>query len=265
MNPLNPFFFESSGTPLYAVYHSPKGVARGEGIVVCQPLGHEYFRCYRSIQVLCAELADHGYHVLRFDFTNSGNSGNSADAQAPGFGTWVDDIKQAVQELADICGTSTMSIIGCRIGATASLHLGGDVRLLKHLVVWDPVLDGAVFLQSLDALHDKVCQAHPAGRTAAADLLRASADERMGLELSAALRDDIGAIGPTTLMTPRARQLTAILTQDEPKPLSEVLHTEENIKVAHLDFDCGWNDAGRSTGGRTYGEVMEAIRSVFIS
>ncbi len=258
---MNPFYFDSAGTPLYAVYHSPEGVGRGEGIVVSQPLGNEYYRCYRSLQVLCSELADRGYHVLRFDFANTGNS---ADTDTLDFDTWVGNISHAVRELADISGVDAISVIGCRLGAAASLHLGDSVPSLKHLVLWDPVLDGGSFLESLDTLHAQVCRAHPGGQAGAPALLDASSNERVGLQLTPALRATIGAIEPTSFAIPRSGHVTIVATREAPLRLSEVFANADNTDVLNVISDCGWCDAGRFTEGLSPAEALEALRKVFL-
>lgn len=244
------------------MYHSPEGVGRGEGIVVCQPLGHEYYRCYRSLQVLCTELADGGYHVLRFDFANTGNSAETGTLE---FDTWVSNIAHAVRELAGIAGTETMSVIGCRLGAAASLQLGNSVQPLKHLVLWDPVLDGASFLQSLDTLHQQVCEAHPGGRAGAPALVSASINERVGLQLTTALRNTIGAIEPASLAIPRSGHVTVVATNEAPARLSETFANAENTDVINVDSDCGWNDAGRFTEGLSPGDALDVLRKVFLA
>lgn len=259
---MNPFYFEAAGTPLYAVYHAPEGVGRGEGIVVSQPLGHEYYRCYRSLQVLCSELADGGYHVLRFDFANTGNS---ADSDKLDFETWVDNIAHAVRELADISGVATISLIGCRLGAAASLHLGDRVPPLKHLVLWDPIVDGASFLPSLDRMHEQVCEAHPGGRSGAPALLAASSDERVGLHLTPALRTSIGAIEPASLALPRAGVMTIVSTNETPGHLSGILDRSKNTRVINVISDCGWDDARRFTEGLSPGKALDAMRKVFLT
>lgn len=247
---------------MFAVYHSPEGAPRGEGIVVCQPLGHEYFRCYRTLQVLCAELAQGGYHVLRFDFSNTGNS---ADADSLEFSTWVNDVARAVRELTEISGTRSLSLIGARLGATACLNLGSAVQPLKQIVLWDPVLDGASCLASLDRLHEKVCSAHPGGPSGAPELVSASGCERVGLDLPPGLRDSIGVITPPSLAVPAAERLTVVTTLGETESLSGAFAGTVAPNVVQVDSDCGWNDAVRFTEGLAPGEVMTALRAVFLA
>lgn len=259
---MNPFYLETSGSPLFAVYHAPEGAARGEGIVVCQPLGHEYFRCYRALQVLSSELAAGGYHVLRFDFSNTGNS---ADAQNLGFDTWVNDVSRAVRELTDVAGITTTSIIGCRLGGTACLQLGERAGSLKRLALWDPVPRGDEYLRAIDSLHEAVCTAHPSGRLDLPALVQASGDERLGLDLPSALRRQITVIEPSRFAVPPLHHLTVVSTGEPPGSLGAGLDGRVNTDRVHVDSDCGWNEPGRFTEGLAPGRVMAALRQVFIS
>ena len=43
-------------------------------MVVCPPLGPEYFNSYRSLRHLADRLAENGVSALRFDYDGTGNS-----------------------------------------------------------------------------------------------------------------------------------------------------------------------------------------------
>src|SRR5262245_3688452 len=95
---MKPFFFGSSAQPLFGVYHPPAGSApTREGVVLCGPFGREYLRAHRALRELAHRLAASGFHVLRFDYSGSGDSsGDGEDADAA---RWVSDIGAAVDEV----------------------------------------------------------------------------------------------------------------------------------------------------------------------
>jgi hypothetical protein len=63
---VNPFFFGSSARPLFGAYEPAKNAARG-AVVLCPPLGSEYYFAHPALRRLGWLLAERGWHVLRFD------------------------------------------------------------------------------------------------------------------------------------------------------------------------------------------------------
>jgi pimeloyl-ACP methyl ester carboxylesterase len=65
---------------------------------------------------------------------------------------WENDIKSAIAELGSITGSTRVSLIGLRLGATlaAKVAVWLDPRV-NSLVLWDPVVDGRAYLDELYA------------------------------------------------------------------------------------------------------------------
>lgn len=144
------FFFGPSSSPLLGVYHPAKfDVDRFEGIVLCYPFGQEYMRAHRSFRQLSNSLTKKGYHVLRFDYSGTGDSaGNLEEVTAS---DWLRDIDVAIQELKDMAGLSKVGIMGLRLGGLLAARVAASRTDLNSLVLWDPVVTGTDYLNELRA------------------------------------------------------------------------------------------------------------------
>jgi pimeloyl-ACP methyl ester carboxylesterase len=120
------------------------------GVVICNPWGAEHINAHRALRQLSRKLSGAGLHVLRFDYFGTGDSaGDMTQTDLPG---WENDIKSAIAELESITGSTRVSLIGLRLGATlaAKVAVWLDPRV-NSLVLWDPVVDGRAYLDELYA------------------------------------------------------------------------------------------------------------------
>jgi len=147
---MNTFFFGSADKRLLGVYHPPIGrVARGHGVVLCYPMGQEYMRAHRAFRQLANLLARRGFHVFRFDYFATGDSaGESEEATVA---EWIANVGQAAEELKDNAGIDGVSIVGLRLGAALALLAGAAREDVSRIVLWDPVIDGARYVEELIA------------------------------------------------------------------------------------------------------------------
>lgn len=108
-------------------------------MLLCYPIGHEYLRTHRAYRRLGERLAEIGFHVLRFDYSGTGDSaGNLADQTLD---HWVADSLLAADELQVIAGTQDVVPIGLRLGGTIALKLCTKTRQAR-CALWDPVVVG---------------------------------------------------------------------------------------------------------------------------
>jgi pimeloyl-ACP methyl ester carboxylesterase len=133
--------------------HAPQRLRpRSAAVLLCNPLGEEAARAHRIYRVLATQLERAGFHVLRFDYGGTGDSmGESEDVSVAG---WVADIGTAAEQLLATSGARKLVAIGLRLGGTlAALATSRGGLRLRHLVLWDPVVDGAAYLRELAAHH----------------------------------------------------------------------------------------------------------------
>jgi pimeloyl-ACP methyl ester carboxylesterase len=145
-----PLYFGAPWRRLYAVYQRPVAApGRRTGSVLCYPFGSEYLRVHRSFRQLAVQLARIGFPVLRFDYYGSGDSAGDGDAWS--IDGALEDIGLAVDEFRARSGCTSVALIGLRLGATLASLAAGRIRDVNALVLWEPVIDGGAYVQSLEA------------------------------------------------------------------------------------------------------------------
>jgi alpha/beta superfamily hydrolase len=146
---MNPFFFGRSARQLYGAYDPPATSARDQGVVLCPAIGDEYLFAHPTYRLLARQLADVGYHVLRFDYYGTGDSagefGEASQAQ------WIEDIEAAVNEIKDLGQVTQVGLVGLRYGAALAAQVARNRSDVDQLVLWDAVTDGRAFLEEIGA------------------------------------------------------------------------------------------------------------------
>jgi pimeloyl-ACP methyl ester carboxylesterase len=144
---MNPFFFGTRERRLFGIYTPGRG-AGTRAAVLCHPFGQEYVRAHRSMRQLGIMLNHAGFHVLRFDYFGTGDSGGDmTDADLKG---WHGDIGMAIDELRDTCGASRVTLIGMRLGGSLAAGVAAARRRdVEALVLWDAVLSGSRYVARL--------------------------------------------------------------------------------------------------------------------
>lgn len=141
------FYFGPSNEQLFATYHPPAGGGARLLTVICPPLFSEYMRTQLALRELAITLAGRGQHVLRFDYRGTGDS--FGDLTDVAISDWLEDIELAVREGRDLSGSTTVRLLGVRAGALLACKSAGASADVQRLVLWDPVPDGAEYLQAL--------------------------------------------------------------------------------------------------------------------
>lgn len=158
----DPRFITVDGDPLFTVLHTPAAAA-AHGVVCCHPLGEEKLWSHRVFVSFARELADRGYAVMRFDFRGEGDSGR--DFAQSDLETRVADVHAAIGALREaVPGLASVSLVGLRFGGSIAALAAGQRDDIARVIVWDPVPDGAAYMQSVlriniaaqMALHRKV-------------------------------------------------------------------------------------------------------------
>ena len=105
-------------------------------------------RSHMALRQVAATLARHGFHVLRFDYYGTGDSGGASNAG--NLSEWKANIVAAVDDLVECSGVRKISLMGFRLGATLACSVELDVA---DLVLWDPVISGTEYVRQLRSLH----------------------------------------------------------------------------------------------------------------
>lgn len=104
-------------------------------------------RTHRAFRQLAGRLTDVGFHVLRFDYFGTGDSGGTGrDASIAG---WLEDISAAIGEIEDTAGVRKVSLIGLRLGATLAARAAALRSDVDRLILWNPVMSGGDYASEL--------------------------------------------------------------------------------------------------------------------
>lgn len=230
---MNAFFFGDRRSPLFGAYHpAVSGRTSEEAVLVCYPLGHEYMRVHRALHLLAEMLARAGFHVLRFDYTATGDS--AGETGSGSLDQWTRDIRAAASELLDMSGAHRLSCVALRLGACVAWNAVAAGLACRDLVLWDPVLRGREHLAELRRIHRERAEAFayaPTGKgTDDPDM------ELVGYPYPAALRREIEKIDLLSPPVARAHRLLFLLSDEgsiQPQlgsgPGRDGMHTEWNV------------------------------------
>ena len=131
--------------------HCRKGTTLRARYLLCRPLGQEAVRAAAAFRVLSDRLSRESCDVLRFDYHGTGDSpGEEGEQSLEG---WVDDILAAHEQL-DPGGAMPVNWFGMGLGASLALRAAERAKAPpRHLVLWEPVVDGPSYVQALLCAH----------------------------------------------------------------------------------------------------------------
>lgn len=146
------YYFANSR--LFGAYHPPRNLGIvNKGVVLCYPIGQEYFRSHRAYLQLAKQMNMAGLHVFRFDYYGTGDSlGQTLDW---GVDEWISNILAAVNELKLISGVDEVTLVGLRFGALL-VALAQQNAQLKQAVFWSPVVCGDLYIESLESMQREI-------------------------------------------------------------------------------------------------------------
>ena len=193
-------------------------------MLICAPFGQEAVRSHRLFRVLSDRLARSGIAVLRFDYYGSGDSpGDDVDGELEG---WRRDVGTAHEELRRRAGDRRIIWLGARLGATVAVMAAKSGRCdPSRLILWDPIVDGARYMEQLraghvDALERSFCVPDPAWRQKLAKDGDAFTDEIFGFGVSTVLRQQLRSLTPETLQLTALHE-TVVLADAEDHPAQQ--------------------------------------------
>ena len=208
---MKPFFFGDPDKSLFGVYSAPgEHSPRSSAFVLCYPFGPEYVRAHRALRELSHDLTLGGHHALRFDYFGCGDSSGASDE-----GTveqWLLDIALAVEELRESSGMARVSLLGLRFGATLAAVAASRNPAIDRLVLWDPIVSGADYLNELARRnrHFMEGRARPRGW-----VLSDPPEEVLGAPLPPSLRSSIAELDLLRLTRPPAKRVLLISTEEK--------------------------------------------------
>ncbi len=235
---MHAFHFGSARRRLFGLYSPAIGAGKPPaGVVLCAPFGHEYIRTHRLLRNLAVRLTQLGIHVLRFDYYGCGDSGGDADEGS--LAQWQADVASAIDELKDMAGLHAVSLVGVRLGATLAAQASAKRTDIKTIVLWDPVIRGAAYIDEQRSVQTEWLKTRPQVRRQTAP---PPDTELIGFPLTPALDEEFKTVDLLGQTKWRARRVVTITTPDvESEPLHQHL---ASIGVAsefeRIPSDCEW-------------------------
>ena len=139
-------FLDLRGERLFAAFHVP-AQPTSRAIVMCHPLGEEKLWAERTFVAFAREASAAGFTVLRFDFRGEGNS--DREFHQSDFHSRIEDAEYAIAALRGrVPHISEVALLGLRFGACVAAATAARRTDVSQLLLWDPVLDGAAYMQS---------------------------------------------------------------------------------------------------------------------
>ena len=253
---MKPLHFGSSQRTLFGLLHPPQTPARPAGVVLCNPAGQEATRAHRAYRQLALMLARARFHVLRFDYFGTGDSAGEIDEGRPE--QWIHDIGAAADGLKDTTGVGRIALVGLRLGGSMALQAAAARRDVDAVVMWDPVVSGAVYLQELRTMHLEYLE-RELGYSF--DPAAVSADEALGFPLTEGLVSDLRKTDLTQIGACGAKSVALIASRPEEahKRLRDRL-SGLGVKLSYQEIAAErWNSDEAMNAAIVPNEILQAI------
>ena len=202
-----PFYFGRCDKSLFGCYHEPHPAAkRASGVVIAQPVGHEYINSHRALRQLAVLLANVGFPVLRFDYYGCGDSMGEEDQAT--VSQWIEDTSTAISELRKRGNLNTVCVIGLRLAATIAVLAASVQNELAALVLWDAIIRGKDFLNEVRSLQNERmrCRRKPTKRVEASNVTR----DFLGFAMSQSLSQSLETLEIPAFFRPAAKEVLVI-------------------------------------------------------
>jgi hypothetical protein len=222
---------------LYGVLHPASSrPARARAVLLCNPFGQEAVRIHRFFRVLADDLAGAGVACLRFDYHASGES--LGDDHEADLDRWVRDVLAADAHLRQRTGVQEVDWLAPRLAGALAVRASAQApQRPGQLVLWEPVVWGARYVDHLLAVHASVVADLPDGGKLAGD------EEILGFGASRRLLQQMRAIAPTDYQRAQARRVLMIAPHRQTTDANDWLTALHGRGVAvqrqtlNLDFD----------------------------
>ena len=141
---LFPVFLDSSLGRIFLLHRQAPSSGSQKGMLVIPPFADEMNKSRHMLNLLSKRVCNEGYHVVFPDLFGTGDSqGQYKDAN---WDVWSSDIEAGIRYLEEQ-GVKEISIFAMRTGALLAADLVSRFpgKFIK-LVLWQPVIDGNMFL-----------------------------------------------------------------------------------------------------------------------
>lgn len=148
INRWEPLWIGDATRRRYAAFHPADQGESALGVLIVPPLLHEQPRSRRLLTEVAGRLSALGIACMRFDYFGSGDSDGTGEQMD--FASMRDDLTVATESLRSMAGLEQVAVLAVRGGSLPLaewLEHDGDAQ---HVVLWEPVVDGAGLLAELE-------------------------------------------------------------------------------------------------------------------
>lgn len=259
----HPEFFGPASS-LFGVCHIPKKRTSDVGVLFCYPIGQESLRSYWAFKLLSNHVLATGMPVFKFDYFGTGDSMGDGDDWE--LGRWTDSIATAVDEFRKRANVREVSVVALRFGAILAALAIERGLAVRDLVLWDPVVSGATYLEQVRKIHRaEIVQQTTTLPFPAEHELDADPNELAGFYFQPTL---VAKIGASTLLDRSFAGCQRVsLCVSEARPEYRELHSSLRAKGRSTDYrvvvDAGhWEDHELWDTSLLPSRILEAITEV---
>ena len=149
--PLEPLFFKSGERSLFGIFEPARKPCKCVA-VICNSFEPEHVGCHRALKKLGGRLARLGIDAFRFDFAGMGDS--AGDFGKMDMDQWRMDVNTAVDLARRRFRCRKVILLGVRMGATMAALTCASRGDVDAVVLWEPLLDGATFVDDQRTVHN---------------------------------------------------------------------------------------------------------------
>ncbi|NIM41740.1 MAG: hypothetical protein GTN84_11655 [Hydrogenophaga sp.] len=257
-NAMTPLRFGPASS-LYGVFHpGASRDVRPRAVLLCNPFGQEAVRVHRLFRVLAERLASAGVACLRFDYHASGESlGEDHEADLE---RWVHDVVAADALLRQRAGVQAVDWLAPRLaGAVAVRASAQALPGPRQLVLWEPVVSGAPYVEHLLAVQAATMADLPDGGALAGE------DEILGFAVSRRLREQMRAVAPDDYRHARTRCIAWITSHRQAggDDWTAALRAEGvSVRRHALPLDFDWTSEEAFNTALVPKDALELLESV---
>ena len=170
-----PFWFECESETVLSWYHEPhcESSFSNVGVIILPALHFEYVFSHRALEYLSCLLASQGFPVLRIDDYIDVDSSDSSEF----FLAQTRMAEKGIEWLKTNAGCKKICAVGLRYGGAVLANLAHD-KFIDSLVLWDPVVKGRDYVQSLKMVRQPQAESSTVGGFVAGGVLISEDDER---------------------------------------------------------------------------------------
>jgi uncharacterized protein len=235
----------SAGRPVTGVMQLAQLESQARpAVLFCRPIGQEGIRTNTMYRVMAERLAREHCCALRFDYYGTGDAVGDEIQQT--ISQCAHDVVSAHQALAER-GHSSITWFAMRLGANIALQA---IALCNHppqqLVLWEPVLNGPAYLDSLQAAHRaELCReyGHPWPRLLALKKVVEPVlpGHLLGFEYGSTMTEEIRGIDTLNVRAALRRHVRIVCAlRQEDHHAAQVLPHSESLHVCTVGTVTDW-------------------------